>query len=83
MAILSAPGRRCKASVGICLPAMRQTGIGWIYWAYNRRFFTVYQPGKNRPFLGYNPGVIPGPGPAEEEPLDRRMLDALFGAHGP
>lgn len=62
---------------------MRQTGIGWIYWAYNRRFFTVYQPGKNRPFLGYNPGVIPGPGPAEEEPLDRRMLDALFGAHGP
>jgi hypothetical protein len=36
---------------------MEANGVGWIDWAYNRRFFTVDQPGKNRPILGYHPDV--------------------------
>jgi hypothetical protein len=51
--------------------------IGWVYWAYNRKYFTVFQPGKNKPFMSFNP-AISQPGPAENEPLDQKMLDCMF-----
>ena len=49
--------------------AMELNNIGWIYWAYNSSQFTVYLPGKNKPKGGR---------PADEEPLDQQMLDALL-----
>jgi endoglucanase len=58
--------------------AMEENDIGWIYWAYNRTQFTVYLPGKNKPFLGYRPGEIPFLGDPNKEPTDEKMLNALF-----
>ena len=58
--------------------AMEDNDIGWVYWAYNRTIFTVYLPGRNKPFQGYKPGKIPALGDPGIEPTDQQMLDALF-----
>lgn len=49
--------------------AFEENGIGWAYWSYNETL-TIMTP-ERQAF-----------GPAESQPPDKRMLDALFGGRG-